>query len=118
MGREGEVGAGQGGSRAEEMCKAAGRLDGAAPSTVATPHSSDLRRCGLQMCQLGGRGREERVVSRHRLPPGALLRTKSPFQASSLPALGLQSVPGEYLWLSDTLLAGGPLEACEDPGAP
>lgn len=62
----------------------------AGPAGQGCAHLLDSGRHGLQMCQLGGRGGEERAVSRLQLPPWGPGREQSP--SRSLPPLGCSLV--------------------------
>lgn len=50
-------------------------------------HLPDSERHGLQMCQLGGSGEEERAVNRLRLPPWGPGLGRSPSLAPASPSV-------------------------------
>lgn len=65
----------------EEMWNTAGL------ARQACAHLPDSERHGLQMCQLGGRGGEERAVNRLRLPPWGPGLEHSPSLAPAFPSV-------------------------------
>lgn len=74
----------------------------------ACAHLPDSERHGLQMCQLGGSGGEERAVNRLRLPPWGPALEQSPSLA--LPPPRLQSCTHSRCLIRVTLRPCGWLE--------